>query len=229
LRTWIARGRGVYAGLSSAAQAGALLGIFSFIGLGSVGLVHWMTASIILEQERAALLQGLHGLVPVKQHDNDMLRDTLVLNGADVPSAPDPCTVYRARRGGRPVAVVLTAVAPDGYSGAIRLLVAIREDGVLAGVRVVAHKETPGLGDQIEAAKSDWIRAFSGRSLRSPDEKRWAVKRDGGVFDQFTGATVTPRAVVGAVYRSLVFFRAHREALFAPLGAGQTNGSVLHD
>jgi len=123
-------------------------------------------------------------------------------------------TVYRARKGGREIAVVFTVVAPDGYSGAIRMLVGIRADGRLAGVRVVAHRETPGLGDKVEAHKSDWIRDFDNRSLRDPKADGWAVKKDGGVFDQFTGATITPRAVVAAVHSALRYYATHREAMF---------------
>ena len=111
-------------------------------------------------------------------------------------------------------AAVLTAVAPEGYGGGIRLLVAINYDGTLAGVRVLSHHETPGLGDKIEAERSDWILQFEGLSLENPAPRNWRVKKDGGRFDQFTGATITPRAVVAAVYDALVYFEAHREALF---------------
>lgn len=118
--------------------------------------------------------------------------------------------------------MVLSPVAPDGYNGAIKLLVAVRTDGSLAGVRVVSHRETPGLGDPIDTDKSDWIFAFDGRSLDNPSEARWKVKRDGGDFDQFTGATITPRAVVKAVYQTLIFFERHKDRLFE-----QESGSSL--
>ncbi len=229
LRQLIAHAVKLYAGLAPASQAGVLLGILSFTGMGLVGLTHWLTASIIAEQERSALLQSLHALVPATQHDNDMLADTLELAGPGAAAAAGPITVYRARKDGRPVAAVLTAAAPDGYNGTIRLLVAVRQDGTLAGARVVAHKETPGLGDLIEEAKSDWICVFSGRSLTDPDEKRWAVKRDGGAFDQFTGATITPRAVVRAVYRSLVYFRDHQDELLAAGADPRASGGTTHD
>ena len=123
--------------------------------------------------------------------------------------------MYRARREGRPVAAVLTAVAPDGYNGAIRLLVGVRRDATVAGVRVVSHRETPGLGDFIEAEKSDWVAQFEDRSLGDPPAERWRVRRDGGAFEALTGATITPRAVVGAVRKALIYFRDRREALFA--------------
>ena len=107
------------------------------------------------------------------------------------------------------------AVAPDGYAGAIRLLVAVAPDGRLLGVRVLSHKETPGLGDAIDSRRSGWIGAFAGRSLEDPREDRWKVRKDGGDFDQLTGATVTPRAVVRAVRNALVYFDRHRDALLA--------------
>ena len=117
--------------------------------------------------------------------------------------------------GAAPVAVVLALIAPDGYGGPIKLLVGINADGSLAGVRVVNHHETPGLGDAIDTRRSNWILGFTGRSLGDPSPAQWAVRKDGGVFDQFTGATITPRAVVKAVKRALVYFEAHRDTLFA--------------
>jgi electron transport complex protein RnfG len=124
-------------------------------------------------------------------------------------------TVYRARLHGEPVALVIAAVAPDGYSGTIRLLVGINVDGSLSGVRVVAHRETPGLGDAIEEERSDWILGFTGKSLQNPPLQKWAVKKDGGAFDQLTGATITPRAVVKAVRQALLYYRDQKDALFA--------------
>jgi electron transport complex protein RnfG len=113
------------------------------------------------------------------------------------------------------VAAVLASIAPDGYAGTIKLLVGINYDGSIAGVRVVSHKETPGLGDAIEAERSDWILGFNGHSLREPGEERWKVKKDGGIFDQFSGATITPRAIVAAVHNTLSYYQNNREALFA--------------
>jgi len=123
---------------------------------------------------------------------------------------------------GKPVAVLATPVAPDGYSGSIKLLVGVYADGTLAGVRVLAHKETPGLGDAIEATRSDWILTFEGKSLNNPPPKAWAVKKDGGAFDQFTGATITPRAVVKAARQFLIYFQQHKEQLLANSADVQT-------
>lgn len=192
-----------------------LLFLFAAIGTGLVAFTFDNTHERIAANEREALLRNLHVLVPPERHDNDIFTDTIEVTDPDLLGTPRPVTVYRARKDGRPVAAILAPVAPDGYSGEIRLLVAIEADGRLAGVRVAGHRETPGLGDAIEAARSDWILGFEGRSLGDPDEKGWAVKKDGGVFDQFTGATITPRAVVKAVKKALVYFDRNRQTLFA--------------
>jgi electron transport complex protein RnfG len=191
-----------------------ILGLFSVAGTGLVALTQQGTAERIAENERQALLQNLHQVVPPELHDNDIYADAISVSDPML-GTTQPVTVYRARQGGQPVAAVIASIAPDGYGGGIKLLVGIRYDGTLTGVRVINHKETPGLGDAIEAQRSDWILGFSGRSLGNPEEKLWKVKKDGGVFDQFTGATITPRAVVQAVYNTLRYYQNHREELFA--------------
>ncbi len=191
-----------------------LLGLFAVLGTGMVALTHEATADRIAANHRARLLKSLHLLVTPDMHDNDLINDMITVTDPEWLGTDKPVRVWRARRQGKPVAVIINAVAPDGYNGRIELLVAIRADGTLLGVRVVGHQETPGLGDAIDANKSDWIHTFDNRSLSNPDRKGWKVKRDGGVFDQFTGATITPRAVVKAVYKTLVYFDAHRDALF---------------
>jgi len=191
-----------------------LLGLFAIIGTAMVALIHDATAERIAANHRAFLLKSLHILVPSEQHDNDLFTDVITVTNKELLGSNKPVRVYRARRNENPVAAIINAVAPDGYSGSIELLVAIRYDGSLAGVRVIKHKETPGLGDSIEASRSDWILGFNNRSLTNPEKKGWAVKRDGGIFDQFTGATISPRAIVNAVYRSLLYFDTHRDELF---------------
>lgn len=196
--------------------AGATLGGFALLGIGLVLCTEWFTADRIARAERAALLRGVETLVPAARYDNDPLGDVVYLADAAAElGAGQPVAVYRARRGTEPVVAIFNTVAPDGYSGAIKLLVAVQGDGTLAGVRVVAHKETPGLGDALEAQRSDWILQFTGLSLRQPPLEQWKVKRDGGRFDQFTGATISPRAVVNAVRRTLVYFAEHRAAVFS--------------
>jgi len=193
----------------------ALLAAFAVTSTGLVVFTHTATAERIAAAERQVLVQKLHALVPPTRHDNDLLADRIEVRDPELLGTAAPVSVYRARVGGKPAALILTVVAPDGYSGEIQLLVAVNADGSVAGVRVTAHRETPGLGDRIEVERSDWITRFDGRSLTDPAGDGWAVKKDGGVFDQFTGATITPRAVVNAVRNALRFVERHHTELFA--------------
>jgi len=196
-------------------RTGLILGVFAIIGTALVALTYDNTRERIATSERAYLLRSLHALITPSIHNNDIFTDTVTVTSS-LMGTNKPTVVYRARMDGKPVAAVLTPIAPDGYNGTIKLLVAVLYDGTLAGVRVIAHRETPGLGDEIDEQRSDWILGFKGHSLQNPDKSGWAVKRDGGVFDQFTGATITPRAVVNAVHRSLQYYEQNKDLLFAP-------------
>ena len=193
-----------------------ILLLFAVAGTTLVAYTFEKTRDQIAANERATLLRKLHRLIPADQHDNVLLEDTITAHDEALLGSEEPVMVYRARRNGEPVALVIAAIAPDGYSGSIKLLVGINVDGTLSGVRVIAHRETPGLGDAIDENRSDWIYIFDGKSLQAPDVDRWAVKKDGGDFDQLTGATITPRAVVKAARNALLYYRDHQEALFAP-------------
>lgn len=197
------------------------LGAFAVLGVSVVAITHETTRQRIEDNERAALLRSLNAVLPGDAHDNALHTDVFYVRDPEWLGTEAPVPIYRGRRNGRGVAAVLAPVAPDGYSGSIRLLVGVDRQGQLSGVRVLGHRETPGLGDAIEVERSDWILGFTGRSLADPGEAGWAVKRDGGEFDQFTGATITPRAVVKAVHRSLQFFTRHRARIFEA-EAGQT-------
>lgn len=196
-------------------RVGLLLGLFAIVATTLVALTEENTREQIKENQRQALLDGINALIPHDEYDNAILQDTLTLPATEALGTEEPTSVYRARQNGEPVAAVLTVIAPDGYSGTIRMLVGIYHSGKLAGVRVIDHKETPGLGDKIDVKKDDWILQFEGLSLGKPPASKWKVKKDGGEFDQFTGATITPRAVVAAVKKSLEYFRKHRDELFA--------------
>ncbi|MGD2137240.1 MAG: electron transport complex subunit RsxG [Gammaproteobacteria bacterium] len=191
-----------------------ILLVFALIGTALVAYTFEGTHERIVANERAALLQKLHSVLPPERYDNALLEDTLQVRNRKLLGTVQPVTVYRARREGRPVAVVIAPVAPDGYSGTIRLLVGINVDGTLSGVRVVSHRETPGLGDAIDEERSGWIHLFDGKSLGNPPLEKWQVRKDGGEFDQFTGATITPRAVVKAVRNALLYYRENRVTLF---------------
>jgi Na+-translocating ferredoxin:NAD+ oxidoreductase subunit G len=206
-----------------------ILCLFAITGTTLVAFTHDRTRDRIAANEREALLRKLNLLIPQDRYDNRLFEDTLQVKDEKLLGTGEAVTVYRARREGKAVAVVMTPVAPDGYSGSIGLLVGIGYDGALTGVRVSAHRETPGLGDYIEEERSDWIYGFDGKSLDNPPLERWGVKKDGGAFDQLTGATITPRAIVKAVKKTLLYYRGHREALFAvamPSGAAAPAGGV---
>ncbi len=199
----------------SMARNAAVLAGFALASVYLVALTHRLTRDTIAAHEQAALETTLNALVPATRYDNALTRDTLQVGDRTAFGTEASATVYRARKAGQPVALLATVTAPDGYSGPIRLLVGVWADGRLSGVRVLVHRETPGLGDPIEAERSNWIFGFDGRSLGEPPVVAWRVKKDGGEFDQLTGATITPRAVVNAVRRFLEYERAHRAALYA--------------
>lgn len=190
-----------------------VLGLFAIVTVGLVAFIQQGTAERIAQAERQARVDALAQILPEGSYDNALLDSQRELRHALL--GPRPVPAWVATREGQPAAVILQATAPDGYSGAIHLLIGIQADGRLTGVRVIGHKETPGLGDKIELAKNAWIRGFDGKSLDEPAESGWAVKKDGGQFDQFAGATITPRAVVKAVHQALRYFDAHRDDLFA--------------
>ncbi len=206
--------------------AAAILAAFAVAGTSLVAFTHTATKARIEANERETLLNTLQALVPPTSVDNNMVLDTLEISAPDQLGAPIT-TVYRGRLQGAPVAAVLTTMVPNGYSGPIKLLVAVRYDGTLGGVRVISHKETPGLGDKVEERRSDWIHGFSGKSLGNPPLEKWKVKRDGGIFDQFTGATITPRSIVTAVRKTLIYVKDNKDALYDKQAASdsvQRNG-----
>jgi electron transport complex protein RnfG len=209
-------------GLRRASIAAAVLSIAAIAAVGMVALVHDLAEPQIEASRRAQLLAQLTAVLGDVEYDNDPLQDVIQVRDPELLGTDEPLTAHRVRRGGEPVAALLNAVAPDGYAGAIHLLIAIDVQGRVLGVRVLDHRETPGLGDPIEERRSDWIHGFDGRSLGQPPPDRWQVRKDGGDFDQFTGATVTPRAVVRAVRNTLTWFARHRDELFAAPAATGT-------
>ena len=203
-----------------------ILLMFALIGTALVAFTFDNTRERIAANERAALLDKLNRLIPPERYDNVLLEDTVQARDEKLLGTNEPVMVYRARKEGKPVALVIAPVAPDGYSGTIRLLVGINVDGSLSGVRAVSHRETPGLGDAIDEERSNWIRTFDGKSLTSPPLERWKVRKDGGDFDQFTGATITPRAVVKAVRNALLYYREHQSVLFENAAPNYANEPV---
>lgn len=198
-----------------AVHAAAVLAVTAILAVGVVAVVNDRARPQIEASQRAEQLRQLTAVLGGLDYDNDPLADTLVVRDPQYLGTAAPLTVHRIRRDGEPVAVLLNAVAPDGYAGALQLLVAIDAQGRLIGVRVLGHRETPGLGDFVEERRTDWIRQFDGRSLEAPPPARWQVRKDGGDFDQYTGATVTSRAVTHAVRDALAYFARHRTELLA--------------
>ena len=195
-------------------RSGVLLGLIAVLGTALLAGVNALTHERIVEQEKLRVLQQLNAIVSTDSYNNDLLDDKIEISNEAFFRHPAPVVVYRARMDDKPVAVLMIVTAPDGYNGDIRLLTAIDTTGTVLGVRVVSHRETPGLGDPIEIERSDWVLDFTGKSLLNPQGKSWAVKRDGGEFDQFTGATISPRAVVKAVHSTLLYFKANQKSLF---------------
>jgi len=185
----------------------ALLGGFATLAAALLALGDISTRDAIAERHAEDVNASLSQVIPDALHDNDLLDDQITLddNGR-------PVSVYRATRDDRVTAVAIP-IEGKGYSGIIELIMGVDVNGNILGVRVLSHAETPGLGDKIEEKKSDWIFGFNGLSLDNTPLKDWAVKKDGGRFDQFSGATITPRAVVKAIKEGLEFFRAQRAAL----------------
>jgi len=189
--------------------------VFAASGAAIVGLTFSQTVDDIKYNEKLTLLKKLNTIIPANRYDNDLLLDTLFIPANSLLNTKGETLAYRARNQGQNVAVVFSSVAPSGYNGPIELLIGIYADGHLAGVRVVKHRETPGLGDAVSITYSDWILGFNDKSLSNPEHRKWKVKRDGGIFDQFTGATITPRAVVNAVHDALLYFDKNQDTLFS--------------
>lgn len=193
-----------------------ILAIFAIICTAIVGLVNELTKDEIKAQEQLQLLNTLHSIIEPNRYDNDITRDCVSLSSPLLGNSTNDKkiqTAYIARQNNQAIAIAMTSTAPDGYNGNIELIIAINMDDTVSGVRVLKHQETPGLGDKVELRKSNWINSFTGKKLLSENDNRWAVTKDNGIFDQFTGATITPRAVVKAVKKTLLYFKDNKHSL----------------
>ncbi len=199
----------------STMQTAANLVFFAIIGTAILAATYGMTHEVIERTIEAEKLKLISQILPPASYDNDIMQDEIAIEADAMLGTATQTVGHVARRKGVPVAIVLESIAPDGYAGKIALILAIRANGEIAGVRVVSHKETPGLGDYIEFAKNPWISLFEGKSRTVWGDIEWRVKKDGGQFEHMAGATITPRAIVKAVNKSLLYFAAHRDALFA--------------
>ena len=198
-----------------------VLALFALVTSLILATTNELTYERIEQSEREAAQRALLETIPLERHDNDMLMDvqpvpeqfwaTLGLKKGG--------NIHIARDQGQPVAAIIPAVTPDGYSGAISMIIGVNFNGSVAGVRVVDHRETPGLGDKVDLKKSDWILSFNGKSLVNPQASGWTVKKEGGDYDQFTGATITPRAVIKQILKTLQYFEDDRERLLQTAAA----------
>ena len=215
-----------YSPTSMALRTAATLFVFVIIFTGLLSGAYLWTKPAIEASAAEEKMKLVDEVLPRTEYDNALLEDTLTLPATPELGLSDNTTLYRARKAGQPVALLFEAVAPDGYAGKIKLLVAIRTDGQVAGVRVTQHKETPGLGDYVETKKDKnkarpWITQFQGMSLAQVADHDWKVKKDGGRIAYYAGATVTPRAVTKAVLKAVKWAEANHNQLFAPSGAPQ--------
>ncbi len=207
-----------------AARTAAILFAFVVIFTGLLSGAYQWTKPAIEASAAEEKMKLVDEVLPRSEYDNALLQDTVTLPATLELGLSDPSTAYLARQAGAPVAAIFEAVAPDGYAGKVRLIMAIRANGQVAGVRVTQHKETPGLGDYVELKKDKnkarpWITQFNGMALTEVPDKEWKVKKDGGRLDYYAGATVTPRAVSKAVFKAAKWFEANREQLFNTPGA----------
>ncbi|MFN3749800.1 MAG: electron transport complex subunit RsxG [Thiobacillus sp.] len=203
----------------NALRTASILLVFSLVATALLSLTFTRTQPTIEKSAQAKRLALLNQVLPPTLYDNDLLASRQTLPADERLGTQRPSSMWVARRDGKVTAVVFEVIAPDGYSGAIHLLVGIDVDGRVTGVRVTAHRETPGLGDYIDRAKSAWIEQFAGKGLLDPEPRLWKVAKDGGVFDARAGATITPRAVVKAVRQALEYFARHRAAIVTPIRA----------
>ncbi|MDG0968608.1 MAG: electron transport complex subunit RsxG [Porticoccaceae bacterium] len=182
-----------------------------------LSMVNSLTADKIAYSERLFAQKALLEIVPKNLHDNDLLLDIQPIPERFWPllGLEKKQFIHIARRNENPIAAIIPSATLDGYSGKISMLVGINADSTIAGVRVVEHRETPGLGDKIEIRRSSWILSFNGRSLKNTPDSAWAVKKHGGDFDQFTGATITPRAVINQLVSTLTYFEQDNARIFS--------------
>jgi electron transport complex protein RnfG len=196
-------------------RSALLLGSCALLAIGALSLIERLTRGPIADARSAAERAALAVVLPPASYDNDPINDVVQVHAPRWLGRDAAARIWRGRLGGQPSALAMETTATEGYSGDIELLLGVDVGGSVIAARVTRHAETPGLGDPIERERSDWIDAFNGRSLDNPPLPRWTVRRDGGEFDQFSGATVTPRAVARGLGRTLTFLQRHGDAVWA--------------
>ncbi|CAH7329252.1 SoxR (2Fe-2S) reducing system protein RsxG [Vibrio chagasii] len=206
--------------LNAIKKNGLVLAIFACASTGLVAVTHYLTKDQIKQQEQAQLLSVLNQVIPHDLHDNELFSSCTLVQAEEL-GTEKAMPAYIAKINGEPSAIAIEAIAPDGYNGAIKVIVGMKIDGTILGTRVLSHQETPGLGDKVDLRVSDWILSFAGKQVTDSNLDRWKVRKDGGDFDQFTGATITPRAVVKSVKQAVQYVNQNNQALLSqPLNCG---------
>ena len=200
--------------LNAIKKNGLVLAIFACASTGLVAVTHYLTKDQIKQQEQAQLLSVLNQVIPHDQHDNELFSACTLVQAEEL-GTEQAMPAYIAKLNGEPSSIAIEAIAPDGYNGAIKVIIGMKIDGTILGTRVLSHQETPGLGDKIDLRVSDWILSFAGKQVTDSNLDRWKVRKDGGDFDQFTGATITPRAVVKSVKQAVQYVNQNNQALLA--------------
>ncbi|USD41910.1 electron transport complex subunit RsxG [Vibrio sp. SCSIO 43135] len=209
--------------LNAIKKNGLTLALFACASTGLVALTQYLTKDQIKQQEQAQLLSVLNQVIPHDLHDNELYRACTLVSSPEL-GTDASMPAYIATIDGKPSAIAIEAIAPDGYNGAIKVIVGIQDNGTITGTRVLSHQETPGLGDKIDLRVTDWILSFTGKSVNDENISAWKVRKDGGQFDQFTGATITPRAVVKAVKQAVTYVNQNKESILAqPRNCGGSN------
>jgi len=194
-------------------KSSLVLALFAIASTALVTITFALTKDQIAYQQQQQLLSTLNQVVPKAQHDNELYKACVLVKNPEALGTEQPMPIYLASLNGKHSGAAIEAIAPDGYSGAIKIIVGIDSDAMVTGVRVLSHQETPGLGDKIDIRITRWVDAFLGKTVDNIKDKNWAVQKDGGQFDQFTGATITPRAVVKAVKKAVWFYKTHQDEL----------------
>ena len=210
---------------TSTLRAATTFATFVLSAITVLGIIHWATAPRIALTNHQTLATVIQSVLPTDGYNNDPVSDMIWVSDPAL-GTTRALPVYRARQSQLPIAAVITAIAPNGYNGAITVMVGVHNNGEIIGVRIASHKETPGLGDDIDVRRSNWIYTFNGKSLATHKINDWRVKKDGGQFDQFTGATVTPRAVVECVRRVLSWYENQQNTLYDIPAGEQLNPSA---
>jgi len=206
-------------------RGGLILGGLAALCTALVAFTHRYTAPLIRANEQAYLERSLKPVLGGIEYQKELTKSLLVLDVPHGLPGNEAASIYRVYADGVPAAALFIVSARNGFAGPIRLLIGIKIDGTITSVRVLEHKETPGLGDMIESSKSDWLMQFNLTSLAAPAMERWRIKRDGGDFDQLTGASITPRAIIKTIKETLLYFESNRDAVFSAEPTDQEGAS----